>query len=189
MQKKSQSSATNDKKCDQVETRFFAGDWNDMDHILPHVLRDECGGNCDEEPDRQPEGYDIILMAETVYSISSLPTLYKLIKKVTFIFLEKISFQISHKFLSHFWVFFPSHATVFESSTRSCIHGSKEALFWSWRRIKEVYLLSRKGLWVTSWLILLIKSSFLHCLHTGDKMIHTFTFPQTHSVVSGYYCY
>lgn len=99
MQKKSQSSTTDDKKCDQVETRFFAGDWNDMDHILPHVLRDESGGNCEEEPDRQPEGYDIILMAETVYSISSLPNLYKLIKKVTFIFLVTISFQISYKFL------------------------------------------------------------------------------------------
>lgn len=27
-------------------------------------------------------GYDIILMAETVYSVSTLPRLYKLIKKV-----------------------------------------------------------------------------------------------------------
>lgn len=81
MQKKSQSSSTmNEQKCDQVETRFFAGDWNDMHRILPHVLRDEYRGNRDEEPDRQPEGYDIILMAETVYSVSSLPNLYKLIK-------------------------------------------------------------------------------------------------------------
>lgn len=108
MQKKSQSSTTDDKKCDQVETRFFAGDWNDMDHILPHVLRDESGGNCEEEPDRQPEGYDIILMAETVYSISSLPNLYKLIKKVTFIFLVTIRVFKSHtNFFSHLWVFLP----------------------------------------------------------------------------------
>jgi len=42
--------------------------------MLPYVSTDDnCGG-----------GYDFILMAETVYSVSSLQTLYNLIKKVFF---------------------------------------------------------------------------------------------------------
>ncbi|CAA0816366.1 Putative methyltransferase family protein [Striga hermonthica] len=44
-----------------VETRFFSGDWAEV------------------ELDRAA-GYDVILMAETVYSVPALPNLYKLIK-------------------------------------------------------------------------------------------------------------
>jgi len=60
---------------------FFAGDWSEMDKLLL------CG---DAEQDRTASGdtegqmcngYDIILMAETVYALSSLPNLYRLIKK------------------------------------------------------------------------------------------------------------
>lgn len=92
MQKKSESSSTDATECNcEVETRFFAGDWNDMHRILPHVRGDECGSNREQELG-QPEGYDIILMAETVYSISSLPVLYKLIKKVLLILLGDIGF-------------------------------------------------------------------------------------------------
>ncbi|KAH6778180.1 putative methyltransferase family protein [Perilla frutescens var. hirtella] len=46
------------------ETRFFSGDWGEVHCVLD-----------------QAAGYDVILMAETVYSISALPNLYKLIKK------------------------------------------------------------------------------------------------------------
>ncbi|KAI4310783.1 hypothetical protein MLD38_035733 [Melastoma candidum] len=58
------------------DIRFFAGDWSNMVQLLPFVQ--------DTESDQSSEtsrGYDIILMAETVYSISSIPSLYKLIKK------------------------------------------------------------------------------------------------------------
>ncbi|XP_057783673.1 uncharacterized protein LOC131001327 [Salvia miltiorrhiza] len=48
----------------ESETRFFSGDWGEVHSILD-----------------QAAGYDVILMAETVYSISALPNLYKLIKK------------------------------------------------------------------------------------------------------------
>ncbi|GFP81728.1 histidine protein methyltransferase 1 homolog [Phtheirospermum japonicum] len=50
-----------------TETRFFSGDWGEVHCVLD-----------------QASGYDVILMAETVYSISALPNLYKLIKKVRF---------------------------------------------------------------------------------------------------------
>lgn len=61
-EKNPQNSAT-----DATETRFFSGDWGEV-----HSILDEAAG------------YDVILMAETVYSISALPNLYKLIKKVLF---------------------------------------------------------------------------------------------------------
>ncbi|XP_014521682.1 histidine protein methyltransferase 1 homolog [Vigna radiata var. radiata] len=67
----SQPSPSNPTICDKAEVRFFAGDWSGIDKLLPHVSTDDnCGG-----------GYDFILMAETVYSVSSLQTLYNLIKK------------------------------------------------------------------------------------------------------------
>ncbi|XP_035840601.1 histidine protein methyltransferase 1 homolog isoform X2 [Helianthus annuus] len=56
------------------EVRFFAGDWSEVHRILPNLQTD----NRDSNPSL---GYDIILMAETVYSISTLPALYELIKK------------------------------------------------------------------------------------------------------------
>lgn len=73
---KSSSLATN-----TTEVRFFAGDWSEIHQLLPHA--------CDSKKDQtcmtgqSTAGYDFILMAETVYSISSLPTLYELIKKVS----------------------------------------------------------------------------------------------------------
>lgn len=70
IQKKSQY-LTDVNECGSIEAdaRFFAGDWGEVHSILPLVSSDEIAG------------YDIILMAETVYSISALPILYKLIKK------------------------------------------------------------------------------------------------------------
>lgn len=47
-----------------TKTQFFSGDWGEVHCVLD-----------------QEAGYDVILMAETVYSISALPNLYKLIKK------------------------------------------------------------------------------------------------------------
>jgi len=66
------SRSTNDK----AEIRFFAGDWSEVDKLLPHVGT--------EEELIEGSGYDFILMAETVYSINSLQNLYNLIKKVCF---------------------------------------------------------------------------------------------------------
>ncbi|KAG8375982.1 hypothetical protein BUALT_Bualt09G0015700 [Buddleja alternifolia] len=58
------------------ETRFFSGDWGEVDRLLSCVFSNENEVQLD-----QTAGYDVILMAETVYSISALPNLYKLIKK------------------------------------------------------------------------------------------------------------
>lgn len=71
--KKSQSSETDlEKSNPSAEFRFFAGDWRDVHQILP------CAHHNDDE---KSVGYDIILMAETVYSLSVLPHLFELIKK------------------------------------------------------------------------------------------------------------
>ncbi|KAL9332834.1 hypothetical protein ACSQ67_002444 [Phaseolus vulgaris] len=67
----SQSSPSNPTICEKAEVRFFAGDWSGIDKLLPHVSTD----------DNRSGGYDFILMAETVYSVSSLQILYNLIKK------------------------------------------------------------------------------------------------------------
>lgn len=69
----SQPSSSNSTICDEAEVRFFAGDWSGIDKLLPHVTTDA--------KHNQGDGYDFILMAETVYSINSLQNLYNLIKK------------------------------------------------------------------------------------------------------------
>ncbi|KAI8557872.1 hypothetical protein RHMOL_Rhmol04G0044500 [Rhododendron molle] len=68
------------KSPSDAEFRFFAGDWSEVHQILPHTWTNEKEQNCCPSLD-QPVGYDIILMAETVYSVSALPNLYELIKK------------------------------------------------------------------------------------------------------------
>lgn len=71
---KSSSLATN-----ATEVRCFAGDWSEIHQLLPHACDNEKDQTC--MTGQSTAGYDIILMAETVYSISALPTLYELIKK------------------------------------------------------------------------------------------------------------
>lgn len=68
---------------DSAEVRYFASDWSEAHLILPHVPADDGGTKKGQKVD-QTAGYDVILMAETVYSVSTLPSLYKLIKKVCF---------------------------------------------------------------------------------------------------------
>ncbi|KAG6664028.1 hypothetical protein CIPAW_02G063400 [Carya illinoinensis] len=65
------------------ELRFFAGDWSEIHKLLPHVQDNEKDLN-HSSGHGQIAGYDIILMAETVYSNSTLRSLYELIKKVSF---------------------------------------------------------------------------------------------------------
>lgn len=60
------------------EVRFFAGDWTEVYQLFG------CGNDSNLASDPN-FGYDIILMAETVYSLSSLQGLYELIKKVMFL--------------------------------------------------------------------------------------------------------
>lgn len=72
------------KTSQSPEIRFFAGDWSNMHDLLFQ--------NCDHDGTEKDsgmnstrgtyDGYDIVLMAETVYELSSLPNLYSLIKKV-----------------------------------------------------------------------------------------------------------
>ncbi|KAK7331442.1 hypothetical protein VNO77_25667 [Canavalia gladiata] len=69
----SQPSSSNLTISDKAEVRFFAGDWSEIDKLLPHASTDA--------KHNQGNGYDFILMAETVYSINSLQNLYNLIKK------------------------------------------------------------------------------------------------------------
>ncbi|XP_058739235.1 uncharacterized protein LOC131611150 [Vicia villosa] len=58
---------------DEPEVRFFAGDWSEVDKLLLQVGTDA--------KENEVSGYDFILMAETVYAINSLQSLYNLIKK------------------------------------------------------------------------------------------------------------
>lgn len=67
----------------KAQVRFFAGDWSEIDKLLLHVGKDEKDLGCCSDRNKGA-GYDFILMAETVYSISSLQSLYNLIKKVLF---------------------------------------------------------------------------------------------------------
>lgn len=64
-----------------TETRFFSGDWGEVHRLLSCLSTNGDEAKCCPQPD-QAAGYDVILMAETVYSISALPNLYQLIKKV-----------------------------------------------------------------------------------------------------------
>lgn len=82
LQKKLQNSKTDVTNSEAVtEVRFFAGDWSEIDKLLPYVRDSKkeinySTGNC------SVDGYDIILMAETVYSVTVFQRLYELIKKV-----------------------------------------------------------------------------------------------------------
>lgn len=81
--KKSQTLATDVREWNtDGKFQFFAGDWSEVHQILPYKWTNEKEQNCCPSLD-QPVGlgYDIILMAETVYSLSALPHLYELIKK------------------------------------------------------------------------------------------------------------
>ncbi|KAK4258200.1 hypothetical protein QN277_007673 [Acacia crassicarpa] len=97
---KTHPSSSNIAISDMAEIRFFSGDWSEIDKLLPLV-----DNNAKDGP-----GYDFILMAETVYSISSLQTLYNLVKKclrhpdgVAYIAAKKYYFGVgggSRRFLS-----------------------------------------------------------------------------------------
>ncbi|CAN6210503.1 unnamed protein product [Urochloa humidicola] len=60
---------------------FFAGDWSEMDKLLLCGDAEKDKTTSGDTEDKTYNGYDVILMAETVYALSSLPNLYKLIKK------------------------------------------------------------------------------------------------------------
>ncbi|KAJ6801997.1 histidine protein methyltransferase 1-like protein [Iris pallida] len=70
------------EKCISPDVRFFSGDWSEIHQLLlpprndNHKKVTECI-SAEEDSD----GYDVILMAETVYALSSLQSLYELIKK------------------------------------------------------------------------------------------------------------
>ncbi|TYI61176.1 hypothetical protein E1A91_D10G154300v1 [Gossypium mustelinum] len=62
------------------EVRFFAGDWGEIHQLLPHARESEINLTSSSEHG-QASAYDVILMAETIYSISVQRNLYGLIKK------------------------------------------------------------------------------------------------------------
>lgn len=63
------------------ELRFFAGDWSQVHQCLPHANKKQKDLSCSSGHSPH-SGYDIVLMAETIYSISAQHNLYSLIKKV-----------------------------------------------------------------------------------------------------------
>ncbi|KAI5350001.1 hypothetical protein L3X38_002892 [Prunus dulcis] len=68
-------------KCDAgTEIHFFAGNWCEIHKLLPYVQNIEKDLNVSTGKVLDAQ-CDIILMAETVYSIFALPHLYELIKK------------------------------------------------------------------------------------------------------------
>jgi hypothetical protein len=68
--------------CTSRSFGFYAGDWSEIDKLLLHggAVHDKTTNHHTEKDGHS--GYDIILMAETVYALDSLPSLYSLIKKV-----------------------------------------------------------------------------------------------------------
>ncbi|KAF7061454.1 hypothetical protein CFC21_068148 [Triticum aestivum] len=60
---------------------FYAGDWSEIDKLLLRgdAVQDKTTNLHTENEGHR--GYNIILMAETVYALDSLPSLYRLIKK------------------------------------------------------------------------------------------------------------
>ncbi|GAA0177559.1 protein modifying enzyme [Lithospermum erythrorhizon] len=77
---KSQSFTIDENQCNlEAEIRYFSGDWSEVHNILPYACNDANQLNCPGLD--QSARYDVILMAETVYSISTLPSLYNLIQK------------------------------------------------------------------------------------------------------------
>jgi hypothetical protein len=81
------------------EVRFFAGDWSEIHKLLPPVQDNENDLHY-SSGHSQVAGYDIVLMAETVYSISTLQSLFELIKKVSFLFFFPGLLVADHIFLS-----------------------------------------------------------------------------------------
>ena len=71
------------------ELGFFAGDWSEVHKLLL------CADN---ENQNEDGGYDLILMAETLYDISSLNSLYHLIKKVVVVFSFLFSIYVTFTF-------------------------------------------------------------------------------------------
>uniref|UniRef100_A0A0A9FT43 protein-histidine N-methyltransferase n=1 Tax=Arundo donax TaxID=35708 RepID=A0A0A9FT43_ARUDO len=67
--------------CTSSSVGFFAGDWSEMDKLLLCGEAEQDKTTSGNTGDKMHNGYDIILMAETVYALSSLPNLYRLIKK------------------------------------------------------------------------------------------------------------
>jgi len=65
---------------DKGKVRYFAGDWRGVDHMLPYARSHSKDAAL--SADDPVGGYNVILMAETVYSMSTLHSLYELIKKV-----------------------------------------------------------------------------------------------------------
>lgn len=64
---------------DKGKVRYFSGNWSGVDHILPYAHSHSKDTSFSAED--PVGGYNVILMAETVYSISTLHSLYELIKK------------------------------------------------------------------------------------------------------------
>lgn len=160
-----------------AEIRFFAGDWSEIHKLLLH----NGDSDCQQGPDSSSyqnccDGYDIVLMAETVYSLSSLNSLYELIKKVSIALsafaseplpsIPAIHSCLSSKNLDIL-------LTVPEPPPWSCLFGSKEALFWSRRGIETIPTYGRRR-WSVALhyeVIALTWESLIHVENAGRNCI------------------
>ncbi|XP_078442820.1 putative methyltransferase family protein isoform X2 [Wolffia australiana] len=72
-------------ECKHPQLRFVAGDWSEVDQLLLREPEKPTNDNCSSLPSLSSSmptpGYDVILTAETVYSLSSLTNLYGVMKK------------------------------------------------------------------------------------------------------------
>ncbi|XP_024022420.1 histidine protein methyltransferase 1 homolog [Morus notabilis] len=81
IEKVSQLLKANATDCESgTEVRFFAGDWSEIDKLLSYARDTNKETDC-SSGNGLDHGYDIVLMAETVYSTTVLQRLYQLIKK------------------------------------------------------------------------------------------------------------
>ncbi|CAN1325230.1 Histidine protein methyltransferase 1 homolog [Linum perenne] len=68
----------------EPEVRYFAGDWSQIHQCLPQVHNDKKDAE-NSSGKSLVYDYDVILMAETIYSLSAQQSLYELVKKVRLI--------------------------------------------------------------------------------------------------------
>ncbi|CAN1164870.1 Histidine protein methyltransferase 1 homolog [Linum perenne] len=64
----------------EPEVRYFAGDWSQIHQCLPQVHNDKKDAE-NSSGKSLVYDYDVILMAETIYSLSAQQSLYELVKK------------------------------------------------------------------------------------------------------------
>jgi hypothetical protein len=110
---------------------FFAGDWSEMDKLLHWGDAEQDKTASGDTEGKMCNGYDIILMAETVYALSSLPNLYRLIKKVNIQNFHFAEYSFSNIRICLISSFLHTELSAVLALPWGCgLHGREEALLW-----------------------------------------------------------